>query len=73
LLKSGEAIEQLFEKAATTNKIKGFKPYPAAFPGCIISNELHHWGQIILTLKQNGHMVNKNIQYGNGKNMSYEL
>ncbi|MBE7172758.1 MAG: hypothetical protein INR73_19440 [Williamsia sp.] len=64
LEQSGKAMESLFEKAATAGKIKGFKPHPTAFLGYLISHESHHRGQILLSLKQNGHLVDKKIQFG---------
>jgi len=64
LLLSGLAIEQLFEKTAISGKIKGFKPHATAFLGYLVSHESHHRGQIMLSLKQSGHMVSQKIQYG---------
>lgn len=64
LVKSGKAIESLLQKAAKEGKIKGFKPHPTAFTGYLLAHEAHHRGQIMLTLKQNGHMVDQKIQYG---------
>ncbi|HSY76787.1 MAG TPA: DinB family protein [Bacteroidia bacterium] len=64
LEKSAKAISTLFEHAAKTNKIKGFKPHPAAFLGYLVSHESHHRGQIMLALKQSGHPVDQKIQYG---------
>lgn len=64
LSKSAEAIAQLLEQGFTTGRIKGFKPHPEAFLGYIIAHEAHHRGQIILTLKENGHMPDKKILYG---------
>ncbi len=34
------------------------------FWGYIISHESHHRGQIMMTLKQSGHPVDKKIQFG---------
>lgn len=64
LNKSAEAIAQLLEKGFAENKIKGFKPHPAAFLGYLISHESHHRGQIVLSLKQSGHPIDQKTQYG---------
>jgi uncharacterized damage-inducible protein DinB len=64
LIQSGKAIELLFDQAAGTGKIKGFKPHPTAFLGYLLAHEAHHRGQIMVILKQNGHMVDKKIQFG---------
>jgi uncharacterized damage-inducible protein DinB len=64
LTKSGKAIELLFQQSADTGKIKGFKPHATAFLGYLLAHEGHHRGQIMITLKQNGHMVDKKVQFG---------
>jgi uncharacterized damage-inducible protein DinB len=64
LERSAGAIAQLFEKSTPDGKIKGFKPHASAFLGYLISHESHHRGQIMLALKQSGHMVPQKIQYG---------
>jgi uncharacterized damage-inducible protein DinB len=61
---SEKAISRLFEIAGPSGKIKGFKPHATAFLGYLISHESHHRGQIMLALKQSGHMVDQKIQYG---------
>ena len=64
LSKSAIAISQLLKKGLEQGKIKNFKPHPMAFMGYLISHESHHRGQIMLTLKQAGHPVDKKIQFG---------
>ena len=64
LISSGNAIEALLQKSAETGKIKNFKPHATAFVGYLISHESHHRGQIMLSLKQSGHPVDKKIQFG---------
>jgi len=64
LSKSAMAISQLLRKGLEQGKIKNFKPHPMAFMGYLISHESHHRGQIMLTLKQAGHPVDKKIQFG---------
>jgi len=62
LADSANAIEVLLENSG--GKVKGFKPHATAFLGYIIAHEGHHRGQILLCLKQSGHMVDKKIQFG---------
>jgi uncharacterized damage-inducible protein DinB len=65
LLDSGSAVRQLFEQSlAAGGKIKGFKPHAAAFLGYLVSHEAHHRSQIILSLKQSGHPLDKKILFG---------
>ena len=62
---SSEGIKQLFQKSLTNGgKIKGFKPHALGFLGYLISHESHHRSQIILTLKQSGHALDKKILFG---------
>lgn len=64
LIESGAAMETLLQRGIETGKIKGFKPNVTAFLGYVIAHESHHRGQIVLTLKLAGHMVDKKIQFG---------
>jgi uncharacterized damage-inducible protein DinB len=59
---SAGAIAQLLAKS--DGKIKGFKPNVTAFLAYLISHESHHRGQIMLSLKQSGHPVDKKVQFG---------
>jgi uncharacterized damage-inducible protein DinB len=64
LQKSYLAIQALLRRGFDEGKIKGFKPHPAAFLGYLISHESHHRGQILLSLKQSGHPVDKKVAFG---------
>jgi len=65
LTNSGEAIQSLLSRSLhDSGKVKGFKPHVSAFLGYLISHESHHRGQIILSLKQSGKVLDKKILYG---------
>jgi uncharacterized damage-inducible protein DinB len=65
LANSGEAIKSLLGQAVREGgKVRGFKPHVFAFLGYLISHESHHRGQIILSLKQSGDVLDKKILYG---------
>ena len=65
LSQSGAAIAKIIESGIDDGgKIKGFKRGVIPFLGYMISHESHHRGNILLTLKQCGHKIPKDIQYG---------
>ncbi len=65
LNESGAAIAKMIENGIDDGgKIKGFKRGVIPFLGYMISHESHHRGNILLTLKQCGHKIPKDVQYG---------
>ena len=64
LVDSAKALNTFLTQSLAAGKVKNFKPGVAAFLGYVISHESHHRGQIVLSLKQAGHPVDKKVQYG---------
>ena len=65
LVESGAAIKSLLSRSLEDGgKVKGFKPHATAFLGYLVSHESHHRGQIILSLKQAGKVLDKKILFG---------
>jgi uncharacterized damage-inducible protein DinB len=64
LQKSAAAVATLLKFGLELGRIKGFKPHPEAFLGYMIAHEAHHRGQIILILKENGHLPGKKTLFG---------
>lgn len=65
LVDSGKSLGLLLDQSLQAGgRVKGFKPHVGAFLGYLISHESHHRGQIILSLKQAGKVLDKKILYG---------
>lgn len=62
LIDSADVYVKWIEQAVNDGKIKGFKRGVIPMVGYFISHEAHHRGSILLTLKECGHPVPKNIR-----------
>jgi len=61
---SAQALATFFEQsAAGTHNRRGFKKGLVPFLSYFIAHESHHRGNILLTLKQSGHNLDKAIRY----------
>ncbi|HKR03883.1 MAG TPA: DinB family protein [Bacteroidia bacterium] len=62
---SGNAIADLFKRGIENDgRMKGFRRGVVPLMGYFIAHDAHHRGSILLTLKQCGHKVDQQTQYG---------
>jgi len=61
---SGAAIRELLRRSMEVDRIKGFKPTPAAFFAYMAAHEGYHRGQIELTLRQTGFPLEDKVAFG---------
>ena len=61
---SAAAIATMLERAAETNRIKGFKPHRTAYLGYLISHETHHRAQAELILREFCSALPDKVAYG---------
>ena len=62
---STEVLAEYFRLAlAGDPSVKCFKKGPVTYLSYFIAHESHHCGNILLTLKQSGHAVDKDVRYG---------
>lgn len=62
---SADAIGELIKKGLNNEgKVKGFKRRVFTLMSYFIAHDSHHRGSILLTLKQCGHKVDQQVQYG---------
>src|SRR5262249_10522153 len=60
---SAKAISDVLQTATDGEEIKGYKKGGANLLSYFISHEAHHRGNILLTLKQTGHKIDKQLTY----------
>jgi uncharacterized damage-inducible protein DinB len=62
---SGTAIATLLRASMEEGgRIRGFRPHAVAFLGYLVSHESHHRGQIVLSLKQAEHPLDRKTSFG---------
>jgi uncharacterized damage-inducible protein DinB len=65
LAESAEAVARLLERGIENGgQVRGFKRGVVPLLGYFMTHDAHHRGSILLTLKQSGHKVSTEIQYG---------
>ena len=60
---SSKAMEELFSGADEKGKIKGYQKDAINLLSYFIAHEAHHRGNILLTLKQTGHKIDRQLLY----------
>jgi uncharacterized damage-inducible protein DinB len=65
LTESGEAIGKLIAQGVINDgKIKGYKRGIVPMIGYLVAHDAHHRGNMLLTLKQCGHKLTQQVQFG---------
>ena len=64
LTASGNTIKKVLSTSLKEGKLKNYSGTPVSFACYLISHESHHRGQILLSLKQNGHEVSPRVSFG---------
>ncbi|MDJ0972854.1 MAG: DinB family protein [Planctomycetota bacterium] len=60
---SQQALEQFF-RAMETGEARCFKKGPVTYLAYFVAHDAHHRGNILLTLKEHGRAVHKDLRYG---------
>lgn len=64
LEESATAIAAMIQQVVEQGKVPGFKGSPTDFVSYLTAHEAHHRGQVLVSLRLNGHKMNQNQIYG---------